>query len=219
MPSSIMSSSGPTGEAPQIPGTYAQYDNGANIFNYYNDFISSSSLTGWNTEPEVGISANHGLTITSSGSGFGTESPYSLVPPFVYEAYGEAKVASGCIIYFGLDDATCINTAGGCNVGGPWYWGCSVTWEGLEAGGNRDLSSTPAGSLNTFYLLGQTITSSNVYWYINYGQLPTSFSWSAATGNAGFWVDSGDNQFYYWMRVRAYPPSGVMPTVSLGTAV
>ena len=102
MPSSIMSSSGPTGEAPQIPGTYAQYDNGANIFNYYNDFISSSSLTGWNTQPGVGISANHGLTITSSGSNIGTESPYSLVPPFVYEAYGEAKVASGCIYTLGL---------------------------------------------------------------------------------------------------------------------
>ncbi len=42
MQSNIMSSSGPTGEAPQLTGTYAQLDNGANVFGYYTNFHGSS---------------------------------------------------------------------------------------------------------------------------------------------------------------------------------
>ncbi len=237
MSTNVMSSSGPTGEAPQLSGTYAQYDNGASVFANYNNFISSSSISGW-TEGGPGCwngcietySASNGLTLTEGPSGYGTNnegvaSTYALTIPFVYEAYGEAKnllgfSSIGCVD-FGLDYAT--NSLSQI-VGGPWFWSptgvqyaCGgSTWEGFANGGYMAISSSPSGNSNTFYVLGQTVTSTNVYWYVNYGQIG-SVLYSASSGNyAGFWVDGGDNQFYYWMRTRVYPPSNVMPSATFG---
>ncbi|MEM3212265.1 MAG: DUF2341 domain-containing protein, partial [Candidatus Micrarchaeaceae archaeon] len=52
MPSNVMSASGPTGEAPQLSSTYAEYDNGASVFSAYvngdtptSDFNVASGIT------------------------------------------------------------------------------------------------------------------------------------------------------------------------------
>ncbi|MEM0202310.1 MAG: hypothetical protein QXR73_03980, partial [Candidatus Micrarchaeaceae archaeon] len=42
MPNSVMSSSGPTGEAPQLSPTYAEYDDGADVFNTYYNFSGTT---------------------------------------------------------------------------------------------------------------------------------------------------------------------------------
>ena len=42
---SHLSSSRPFGEAPQLSSTYGQYDDGANVFLYYNDGVSTSGLS------------------------------------------------------------------------------------------------------------------------------------------------------------------------------
>ena len=57
------------GEAPQLSGTYAQYDNGANVFSFYDNFAGSTlSASNWQTVLYGGgtISVNNGLTISTS---------------------------------------------------------------------------------------------------------------------------------------------------------
>ncbi|MDE1864866.1 MAG: DUF2341 domain-containing protein [Candidatus Micrarchaeota archaeon] len=45
MPSAVLSSSGPTGEASELSGTYGQYDNGGNVFALYDSFKGTSLNT------------------------------------------------------------------------------------------------------------------------------------------------------------------------------
>ena len=69
----LLSSSGTSGigEAPQLPSTYAKYDDGASVFNNYWNFAGTSLPSGL-TIGETGgtYSVNNGLTITG-GSGTG----------------------------------------------------------------------------------------------------------------------------------------------------
>ena len=54
-----------TGEAPQLSSIYGQYDNGNKVFNYYNNFKNSSSLTG--IAYIQNASANDGLMLNYRG--------------------------------------------------------------------------------------------------------------------------------------------------------
>jgi hypothetical protein len=77
---SIMSANGPTGEAPYLSPMYAEYDNGANVFNFYSNFSASNTLSNsiWtintlinytvNTISNVAIySVNNGITLSVNG--------------------------------------------------------------------------------------------------------------------------------------------------------
>ncbi len=62
MPNAVMSASGPTGEAPQLSPAYAEYDNGANVFNFYDNFKGTALNTSkWN-DPVVGTINNSFIT-------------------------------------------------------------------------------------------------------------------------------------------------------------
>ena len=53
------------GEAPQLSSTYAQYDDGANIFNLYTNWAGTSAPSGWTlaSSSDGAASVNNGLTI------------------------------------------------------------------------------------------------------------------------------------------------------------
>ena len=52
-----------TGESPQLSGTYGQYDDGANVFPFYDNFAGNSLSGKWsNTGSDVAV--NNGMTIT-----------------------------------------------------------------------------------------------------------------------------------------------------------
>ncbi|MGC8580573.1 MAG: hypothetical protein ACP5MB_11045, partial [bacterium] len=103
-------------------------------------------------------------------------------------------------------------------LGGPWVWGTSsFVWEGLHSNSNFQLSASgpPAPALNTWYVLTLASNGATGYWYANYNLLATA-STASGSNYVGFWVDASDTQIYYWLRTRAYPPSGVMPSYSFG---
>ena len=62
----LLSSSGTTGigEAPQLSQTYAQYDDGANVFNNYWNFAGTSLPSGWINNGGVTATVNNGLTLS-----------------------------------------------------------------------------------------------------------------------------------------------------------
>ena len=55
MPVSVMSNTGPTGEAPQLSGTYGQYDNGGLVFNSYTAW---GGLSGGNVPTGISTTGN-----------------------------------------------------------------------------------------------------------------------------------------------------------------
>ncbi|HVA82671.1 MAG TPA: DUF2341 domain-containing protein [Candidatus Aquilonibacter sp.] len=67
MPSNIMSSAGPTGEASELSTSYGQYDNGNTVFAHYDSFIGSS-LDGskWTTYTLQGMASAPGLVTVSN---------------------------------------------------------------------------------------------------------------------------------------------------------
>ena len=60
----MVSGSSYTGEAPQLSPSYAEYDDGANVFNFYDNFAGTSlNSQKWNNQGVSGITVNNGLTI------------------------------------------------------------------------------------------------------------------------------------------------------------
>jgi len=220
----LLSSSGTSGigEAPQLSSTYAQYDDGASVFNNYWNWAGTTIPSGWSAGSGISVSVNNKLTITSSSSNVGYLYEGATVStPFILEGYGEGTTAtSGCIdvglVYTNV--LSSLSTSNSAGLGGPWVWVCSsLSWEGLHSDTNFELSASgpPAPALNTWYVLGLASSGSTGYWYVNYNLL-TSASTSSGSNYVGFWVDASDTQIYYWLRTRAYPPKGVMPSVSFG---
>ncbi len=53
------------GEAPQLSSTYAEYDDGANVFSFYDNFAGTTLSNIWQIHGNPIISVNDGLTINS----------------------------------------------------------------------------------------------------------------------------------------------------------
>ena len=76
----LLSSSGTSGigEAPQLPcgttatsscSTYAQYDDGASVFNFYDNFAGTSLSNKWTVSGGTSTySVSNGLTVTGAGA-------------------------------------------------------------------------------------------------------------------------------------------------------
>ncbi len=86
----IMSASGPTGEAPQLSGTYGQYDNGSLVFNNYWNFPGPSIPSGLTFTPgaDGSIVYSSGAKMTLSTPAWGTylTTSSTVTPPIVVES-------------------------------------------------------------------------------------------------------------------------------------
>ena len=91
MQSNVMSSSGPTGEAPQLSSTYGQYDNGANVFTHY----GGGGSAGWSQFTYVGgtwSTANGYLQQTATSGGY-SGGPAALIESASYPATGNYVIS------------------------------------------------------------------------------------------------------------------------------
>jgi hypothetical protein len=225
--------SGTVGEAPQLSPTYGQYDDGANVFNYYTNFAGTTLPSGWY------IGGNNGNVTINNGAKIigGTSASFAFIglffsglpssPPFAVDYAPQQTTspsgASYADSFVGLVNSTTryatnpgneyvILTFGGGENGGP----------GSTFGGSRTAGTLPTPSGNTFVgAFTQLISSSSYYTYYNYTQSTgyiTGMSFSSTAGlywtfeqlgQEGNYAPNG--QTIYWFRVRAYPPNGVMP--------
>ncbi len=68
MNASILSTCGPTGEAPQLSSTYAKYDNGAHVFDFYDNFAGSNlNYAKW-SNVNNNANANGGFIVVDNGT-------------------------------------------------------------------------------------------------------------------------------------------------------
>ncbi|NTW32278.1 MAG: hypothetical protein HGB12_06595 [Bacteroidetes bacterium] len=209
MQNNIMSGSGPTGEAPQLSGTYGQYDNGANVFvsNYWN-FAGTSTPSGLSLTS--GFLVNNGLQL-SIGSSANAYAAFTLPTsyPYIVDTYMSAIAWANVSWLSNL--WTFDNPSNTMGVGGEGWW----------SNGN---STSPAAPTLAVFGFVQTSGNTSTYWYSNTfsTSTPQSMGGSIAantntirgcTGSQSCTLSSS----FPWLRVRTYPPNNVIPSVAIGS--
>ena len=223
MPGNVMSSSSSyTGEAPQLSPTYAQYDNGVDVFSFYNDFSGSSTPSGWQKSGTVTI--NNGATLPGSDAEnlVTTSATYGLDSNKILDWYGSLGA---------------FQDANGAQVGGYLSTGttnCAGQTVGASNGASTSsyaLAECNGGYSSALYSVNPASNSANV-WTVYWPSASTASSWwnygneitydgggniPSSNLGIGFWNNAGTVAvFAQWIRQRAYPPNGAMPSYNLG---
>jgi hypothetical protein len=228
------------GEAPQLSSTYAEYDDGANVFNFYDNFAGTALSSQWTSSStsSYSIKVDDGLTISlPSGAAAGGAYVNS-----VNAVVGNNIILQGLI---NQGDESTTNERGliGASISNSVYqvWdnggSSGDTIVGWSAGKDNVGNIIQAMSvLNGAYTYLNSISSNsnlNIYsvfvsdstvgTYVNDGSVSTTttdvppkplyISLSDYSTGGGAAV----NSFYQWIRTRAYPPNGVMPSVTIGS--
>ncbi len=214
------------GEAPQLSQLYAQYDNGAQVFNSYWNFAGTSlppGVTMVSTNPQfANLTVNNGLYGSAEWSNY----------------YGTGRVRavfSTPSSSYVMDTFLSAISNGGTEWYSNWFGGTSLTdsspcgdcvssegyWSGIET------ASPPTPSYVVFVYEVPGSSTTLPYWYGSNGVLQPQ---SGNLGNVGginitnpiqslmFAAGQGTiTGTIQWVRIRAYPPNGVMPTVSFST--
>ena len=234
-----------TGSAPYIfPGStctgvangcagYGKYDDGANVFNRYWNFNGTSLPPGWHGIVDHGaINVDNGLSLVAYVHYYNFSMIYqdfnaSVVENNIFEAGGSMNIRGQ-----GYGQSTTLET--GCAYDVPCiedgYFGAA---EAGSAGGimlNKAGTSTLLASPQPGYGY-----YSSFYWKSGYEWLSSyntsSNKWENLTASDATYTPGATNYLYWGMGVytgtetgytpylllRAYPPNGVMPTVSVGT--
>jgi len=214
---------GSVGEAPQLSPTYGEYDSGANVFNFYDDFAGTSlNAKLWNVSSATGYTVNNGLTVNPSGS----VTSYASFSQGVIETYGNI-------------------TPGGRNAccGGAWFglagdgYGIGVSLDSFNTSIINLIAPLPGNGAGTFWtykggmgvwsLIVPSPTSELLYGQFNYSNtvsvlinpggehlfgnhpLPIKF---------GVGINLGRSVGpFYWVRVRSLPTAGSMPVTLFGS--
>jgi len=216
----LLSNSGSSGlgEAPQLSSIYGQYDNGVNVFSFYDNFIGSSLNTSkWVSYGSISVSngisinggSNYAYIITSSGF-----NPQSTICDVYVNSVSNA--------WSGI--SMTIGSSGSSN--GYFYLSYSPGQSNGFLYGNYGSGGYFIGSRTPFYTPGIATQS----WQSGSSQIyANNYSYS----NQSFTTYSLPSQVYYgigtiygssnavinifWVHIRAYPPNGVMPSVSFGS--
>ena len=230
----LLSSSGTTGigEAPQLSSTYAEYDDGASVFTHYWDFAGTALPSGWTG---VNYTVNNGVTVKAPGATNllnyinTTSAIYNTTQ--ITEFYFPSGFAFGSPIGgttgigegWGLGKAP--NTFGnnGISVYNDYHYGATFFQTAFNAASNVSSTFTtgPSSFISSMYS-----TSSNAVFGIgtnppNYNNAHNAIlTKDVYVGNSFISLSSYDSDTKIgpidYIRTRAYPSSGVMPSVSFG---
>ena len=210
------------GEAPNATSTYAQYDDGASVFPVYYNFAGTTLDSRISTASGATLTQNNGLSIaTSSGTFYYILTTSQTTSPDILEVDETYYANSGEEYALIIDSSTSTSFASSSLEGSNYfaqiqnnnddnspflgYGGYSINNLGLNYVSQYtaidSFIQTPTGLSATFD--GTTVSGSTTLY---------------SSGYLGFNVyGSGTAATIHWLRTRAYPPSGVMPSVSFGT--
>ncbi len=222
------------GEAPQLSSTYAQYDNGANVFNFYENFGELSTLpSGWAslTDTQITYYPNY-IEVgpdTTVGNWYGIykSAPSTLTTvPTVFEFYGnmyDATTNAGLIV--GLSSAPQGGTGNSAYGIAEGQASVPVGEIYITNNGNQFLvgGSTDSNTMKIYSISISSSTSESIS--LNYGTPVVSSSTLTPATLSDLEIAPSNNGggnptspvYIYWIRSRSYAPNGVMPTVQLSS--
>ncbi|MCL5017846.1 MAG: DUF2341 domain-containing protein, partial [Candidatus Parvarchaeota archaeon] len=210
------------GEAPQLSSTYAEYDDGANVFNFYSDFKGTSLNTNKWSISGLSYIIDNGLTLEVPSSSYGSlNSVSSFSAGSVFDFYGEPTSNNGGGGFdFGAGD--CIN----CNpTGDSWMVGASNGGNGPSSGYSLYLNES---YILTNYAQGYGVwtvglypNGKTAYSEFNYGDeyTVTNSAFLPSLNSYQLVIHYGDsgNTFFQWFDERSAPPNGIMPSINIGS--
>ena len=193
------------GEAPQLSSTYAEYDDGASVFNVYQNFAGSSCPSGWSCQS--GAKIDNGVTL--NGADINSTSAYypQILDAYVVSTSGNAKGEE--IEYFTNSNNNAFNT-------NQPYWGHGNI--GSDVDGSITVNANPP-AFTVPYIQSLGWSGSTLYWWANYTNEYTEGT--SLSSSSPYYLQiaawpSGAPAVIQWVRTRAFPPGGVMPSVSFG---
>ena len=237
-----------TGEAPQLSSTYAEYDDGANIFlAYFNgdtptsDFnlgtgVSMTQVTGVtmpnrNTGNVLEFSNSNGEPDSSSdwfAYAFKTALPNEdIVLEAVLNRFPQPRTTDLSVVSLGDIGTSSYSNAVGVYMG----WDSAYFSNAFTSSGSLNNDINQQGSQNTnwnyytmIYIAGSPTFSGFIapQFYSSTGGYSGSATNPIPTSTSNLYMgDYYSNNYaaYYidYYRARAYPPNGVMPSVSFGS--
>jgi len=215
------------GENPLLSSTYAQYDNGASVFPYYQRWGSLSSLpSDWSSVSGTVLTFEDTYTEISSGPNdqwygiYLNPLPQSFLAPTTWALYGNlysVKYAIG--VQAGT--ATGYNNNGGYVIDDTSSSGLPPPEIYFYNPPNFIATGYTDSNNNKLYSM-QLNSPTSVQIFVNYSQIYSNDS--ATSQNVSYFIIMTTNSsnygpsgpaYIYWLRTTAYPPNGVMPTVEV----
>jgi thermopsin len=210
-----------TGEAPTLSSTYAQYDDGAAVFNSYFNFAGVSLPSGWNQQivGSGGVTVNNGLSVFTGGATWSNAEVMSGINSYsgVVEGY-VSSFSNG-----GNSQVMALVTSGSSSSYN--YLPDSVGWQnGLQLevennnGGTPSVIATSSINPSAPFILG--ICGNSLY--VNYNLGVTVSGNILGTGYLTIGANSGTtipSITYNWIRMRTQPPNSVMPSASVSSVI
>jgi hypothetical protein len=232
MDGNVMAVAGPSGEAPQLSSSYGQYDDGALVFSFYDNFSGTVLNAGtWDTSGSPTYTVSNGLTFNASVSDtdiftkdatFGNNSSTSVLD-FYGNWIGEESSLSGAqttIAYMVMSNTHQIGFNNFLTSNWPQtpntMFGCFVcSWGGANFALGYNYST--AENVYTVMFNSSLVTSS-----VSYGSVAST---SADIPSPPFVICVRgvtaicNDMFIQWVRARDYAPNGIMPSASFGSLV
>ena len=220
----LLSEEGFTGENPLLSSVYGEFDNGARVFDFYDNF-SGTSLTGqWAHSGTWTYSVNDGIGITGiPGTGGGIYSTAKFTFPETVDFYGNLFQIFTATSF--LDEGIGTSACTGCgtastvgfDAGGGSAWAGPAPLIGVGSGATV---GSPAFSKQTFATFTSIAESSSAAEFlVNYsaaGSFSTTLPSSplpvglAMSGNPS--GSTSSTQTTYWIRERATANTSVTST-------
>jgi hypothetical protein len=238
------------GEASQLSANYAQYDNGASVFDLY--FNGNTATSSFNIGGNNGISQKTTANPISGGStinvisltGYGAANRVNMIlttplpagnPTYgeIAESYSEIQAGDAGNLQglAGFCDSTTAGS-GTINAESEVVGNAGTLYSYVYVAGGTATKVTGGGvdaALTWYYAAlaypGTGSTSfSGIVSTTFYSAYAASTAFHPISGSAQlYWCSVGvsvagnpDGLYFNWGRARAYPPSGVAPSVSLG---
>ena len=228
LPKSVQYDGVYAGEAPQLSPVYAEYDNGANVFNNYWNFVGPGLPTSLSSLATSGIilNVNDGLTISNNGDA--AVYTTNLYNNYIFDAgvksFGTTTTSGqpGIVSAIGSFGASCAASNYVCTGYRFGYnnWNTNllqIAWSDNSGNSGAVPCSSASLSWTGGILTGIWRATGNESAYLNYGNhlscsdTTVALNSSMQYGFIYYSTSPSTSITTYWLRTRAYPPDGVMP--------
>ena len=231
-----------TGEAPQLSPTYGEYDDGANVFLFYDNFSGTSLSSKW-TAKNASYYVNNGFFINNSNPGCGNHgysecyggiwsSSYRINAPIAIDFYGILSSTNSVL----WSEAGAVNSSDFNNIG-MFVQGASNAEFGQIDTRYAPAASNPGDLVSTSTMSASPVSgpwtvevfdSTKATFLLGYADAQNinaskgySLNFPLAVGiKIGANATGGQPAKaaeITWIRTRDLPPNGIMPSAHVGT--